>query len=94
MTETISHYKTEVNKNHMSDRFIKVPMVIMDDEGQVFTAELRIIPFIIEAYLPSKVSYTDDEGCEVEDDATKIYTKSGFEYDLLMSIEEFEKLID
>lgn len=68
-------------------------MAIIDEDNQLFSADLRILPFTIEAYLPTNINYVDDDGMDLQESATRIFTKSGFEYDLLLSIEEFEELI-
>lgn len=62
-------------------------------EGELYESDLKLNLFQIEGYVASTVIYKDDDNIEVEAPATKVYTKSGYEYDILLSIEEFEKLL-
>lgn len=74
----------------MTHRFISLPMCFTE-EDEVFTVELKVLPLSIEAYLPVDISYATEEGDMVERPGTRIITKSGVEYDILLSIEEFEE---
>lgn len=74
----------------MKQRFITVPMCFAE-EGAIYTSDLRINPFNIEAYVSTKIEYTDDMGMMHEETCTRIYTKGGLDFDLLMTVEEFEE---
>jgi len=76
----------------MSDRFITLPMCFLVEE-ELMQSDLKLNPFQIEGYVSSSVTYQDDDNIPIEAEATKIFTKSGYEYDILLPIEEFEKLI-
>lgn len=76
----------------MSERFTILPMCFYV-EGELFQTDIRINLFQIEAYLPSTVVFKDDENIPVESECVKVYTKSGYEYDILLPIHEFEKYL-
>lgn len=74
----------------MKHRFLKLPMCIVE-EGAIYTSDLMLQPFTIEAYLTSSIAYTDEQGMSYEEECVRVYTKSGMEFDLLMTMEEFEE---
>lgn len=76
----------------MNERFTALPMCYYV-EGDLYQSELRINLFQVEGYVDTTFSYTDEEGIPTEVEGVKIFTKSGAEYDILMSIREFEKLL-
>lgn len=76
----------------MKDRFIVLPAFFLED-GLIYFHDLRINPFNIEAYYETSISFTDDNGKSVDDDAVKIFTKSGFEYEINLPIEIFEEFL-
>ena len=75
----------------MTDRFTIIPMCCADDDG-VHTHDLRINLFQIEGYVGSVLETEDEDGIPSHYDITRIFTKSGYEYDIFMPIEEFDKL--
>lgn len=73
-------------------RFVKLPSFFFENELLYFN-EVWINPFQVEAYVSLDMTYTDENGIEVELGGTKIFTKSGFEYDINMPVSEVEKLL-
>lgn len=73
-------------------RFIKIAHCWQEEDGKVYSTDLRIHPFSIEAYHACILDYMED-GIPMSRDTTKIITKSGQAYDLLLEIGEFEKLL-
>jgi len=71
-------------------RYIRVPHAWVEEDGKIYSTDLRISPFTIEAYHASYMDYFDD-GVPLSTDVTTIITKSGTTYNLLMSIQEFEE---
>lgn len=80
----------------MTHRFVKLPICFSgeDDENQeVYTTDLHILPLTIESYMPIDITFTELSGNLVERQGTKIITKSGNEYDVLLSIDEFHEAV-
>lgn len=75
----------------MSERFNIVPLVYAED-GDLFTSELRLLIFQVEGYVPTTIPFNDDDGIPSEAEATKVFMKSGCEYDILMSVQDFDLL--
>lgn len=63
----------------------------MEDDNAVYQTDLRVNPFSIDAYFAGMLDYTE-EGIPMSRDTTHIILKSGADYNLLMSIEEFEEV--
>lgn len=61
------------------------------EDGAIYTSELRINPFQIEAYVSTTIEYTDEMGMIHEEACVQIYTKGGLDFNLLMTMEEFEE---
>lgn len=76
----------------MNERFTTVPMCFYV-EDELVESKLRINLFQVEAYVDTTFSFSDDEGVPTEAEGVKIFTKSGYEYDILLPIKEFEKLL-
>jgi hypothetical protein len=76
----------------MKERYTVLPMCFYV-EGELFESKLRLNLFQVEGYVETTFSYSDDDGIPVESEGTKIFTKSGYEYDILMPVKEFEKLM-
>ena len=76
----------------MSERFTTLPMCFYV-EGELFESKLRLNLFQIEGYVDTTFAFTDDDGIPAETEGVKIFTKSGYEYDILLSIKDFEKLL-
>lgn len=75
----------------MNERFTELPMCFYV-EDELLESKLRINLFQIEGYVETSYPFRDDDDLPVEYDGVKIFTKSGFEYDILMPVKEFEKL--
>ena len=75
----------------MIERFNIVPMVYAED-GDLYTSELRLLLFQVEGYAPTSIPFNDEDGIPAEAEATKVFMKSGFEYDILMPITDFDQL--
>lgn len=75
----------------MSERFNIVPMVYVED-GDLYTSELRLLLFQVEGYAPTSIPFNDEDGIPAEAEATKVFMKSGCEYDILMPITDFDQL--
>lgn len=76
----------------MSERFTILPMCFYV-EDELMQTDLRLNLFQVEGYTPSSVVYNDEDNIPVEAETTKVFTKSGYEYDILMPIDQFEKLL-
>jgi len=76
----------------MNERFTTLPMCFYV-EDELVESKLRINLFQIEAYVDTTFALSDDDGLPTEMEGVKIFTKSGYEYDILMPTSEFEKLL-
>ena len=76
----------------MNERFIKLPVYFYED-SLIWFSDLWINPFQIESFVETDIRYTSPEGDEVETNGTKIFTKSGMEHEVNLTIEEFSKYI-
>lgn len=56
-------------------------------------SKLRLNLFQIEGYVDTTFSFTDDDGVPAETEGVKVFMKSGCEYDILLPLKEFEKLL-
>lgn len=74
-------------------RFIKLPYCWLEEDNEVYTTDLRFHPFSVDAYHASILDYME-EGVPMSQDITKIITKSGISYELMIEISEFEALMD
>jgi hypothetical protein len=74
-------------------RFIKIPSFFYEDNLLYFN-DLWINPFQVESYIETDISYTDDSGIPVERNGVKVFTKGGMEWGVLLTIEEFERIIE
>ena len=75
----------------MNDRFTVLPMCIISEEG-ITTVDLRLNLFQVEGYVNSVAEYVSESGLINQYDCTKVYTKSGFEYDIMMPIADFDAI--
>jgi hypothetical protein len=73
-------------------RFIKLPGFFFEDE-LLFFHDLWINPFQVESFISLDISYTNDDGMNVEVNGSKIVTKSGVEYDVSLSPEDLIKVL-
>lgn len=73
-------------------RFVKLPGFFFEDELLYFH-DVWINPFQVEGFISLDMTYDDEMGIPVELNATKVFTKSGMEYDIKLSVEEFEKIV-
>jgi hypothetical protein len=71
-------------------RYIKLPLLFEDEEGQIYSTEINLNPFTIESYYSS--SYFDEQDKTIAKDITIINCKSGISYDVMLSIQSFEKI--
>lgn len=76
----------------MRERYIKLPAAIIEYEELHFTS-LYINPFSIDCYFESSIECPDEEGNMHEISAIRMVSRSGYEYDILMSLEDFEATI-
>lgn len=76
----------------MNERFLKMPVYFYED-NLIWFSDLWINPFQIEFFVETDITYTSPEGEHVETNGTKIYTKSGMEHEVNLTIEEFLKLL-
>jgi hypothetical protein len=74
-------------------RFIKIPSFFYEDNLLYFN-DLWINPFQIESYIETDISYTDETGMPIEITGVKLFTKGGLEWGVMMTIEEFERIIE
>jgi hypothetical protein len=74
-------------------RFIKIPSFFYEDNLLYFN-DLWINPFQIESYIETDISYTDDNGIHIERNGVKVFTKGGMEWGVLLTIEEFERIVE
>lgn len=74
----------------MNERFTLLPVCWVED-GDLLVTDLRINPFQIESYMPININYQHEDE-EVEEEGTRIYMKSGVEFDIMIPIGEFDKL--
>ena len=68
-------------------RFIKLPGFFFEDE-LLFFHDLWINPFQVESFISLDISYTNDDGMNVEVNGSKIITRSGVEYDVNLPPED------
>lgn len=73
-------------------RFIKLPGFFFEDELLYFH-EVWLNPVQVEGFISIDITYDDEDGLPVDISATKVFTKSGMEYDIKLSIEDFEKIV-
>jgi hypothetical protein len=76
-----------------TDRFLKVQALHIIGEGEARIIDLRLNPFMIEAYTDHRVVYDNEAGMELEVPAVFVYTKFG-EFEVLETIDDFEKLLN
>lgn len=74
-------------------RFIKLPSFFYENNLLYFN-DLWINPFQIESYIETDISYTDENGDHVDRNGVKIFTKGAMEWGVLLTIEEFQKIIE
>lgn len=75
----------------MSERFTILPMLVMDGDV-IMTADLRLLLFQVEGYMPIDVQRVDDDQRIVMEEGVRVYTKGGGVYDIMMTTEDFDKL--
>lgn len=72
----------------MKERFTKLPAYFYED-GRIWFHDLYINLFQVEGFIEVDIEFTDENGEHVGTNGTKIFTKSGMEYDIYMPLEEF-----
>jgi len=76
----------------MNDRFITLTLCFNEDE-MLFSSPLRINPFQIESYVPNNIFFVDEEGIPGEREGTKIFSRGGFEYEIMETTAQLEALL-
>jgi hypothetical protein len=71
-------------------RFIKLPIFV---GGEVFSTDFWLNPYQIESFGPAVLSYIDGR-MEKEVSVVKVYSKSGMEYDVLLTMDQARELLD
>lgn len=71
-------------------RFILLPHAWQEEDQKIYSTDLRLSPFCIEAYHAGILDYIED-GIPMSRDITVVLTKSGGTYNVLYSIQDFEK---
>lgn len=75
----------------MKERFTKLPAYFYDD-GKIWFHDLWLNLFQVEGFIEVDIEFTDETGEHVSTNGTKIFTKSGMEYDIYIPIEEFVEI--
>lgn len=76
-------------------KYLKIPHCWIDDERKIFSTTLRLNPFTIEAFHAKVLEFDHPTtGEHMEQDITTVVSKSGAEYDVMLKVAEFEKLVD
>lgn len=73
-------------------RFVKLPSFFYEDNLLYFN-DLWINPFQIESYTETDIAYTDENGISIERNGVKLITKSGQEWGVLLTVEEFASVV-
>lgn len=72
----------------MKERFTKLPAYFYED-GRIWFHDLYLNLFQIEGFIEVDIAFTNEDGEDVSTNGTKVFTKSGIEYDIYMPLEEF-----
>jgi len=75
-----------------TDRFLRLPVIISEEEGDGVIVDMRMNPFIIENYCADKIEY-DGKTDKVEADVVRVYCRND-ELIVMMSMEQFEALLN
>jgi hypothetical protein len=75
-----------------TDRFLRLPVIISEEEGEGVIVDMRMNPFIIENYCADKIEY-DGENDKVEADVVRVYCRND-ELIVMMNMEQFEALLN
>ncbi len=73
----------------MNSRFIELPAIEVDEIGIKFY-KLKINPFNIESFYETEIIFDDAKDIQ----ACKLITKSGCEYDIDLSIDKLEEILN
>jgi hypothetical protein len=73
-------------------RFTPIPTMTYE-ETESYVKNLWVNPFQIESFYEIEISYTDDDGNDVQCDGVRVLTKAGDEWDAMLSIDEFLKIV-
>jgi hypothetical protein len=76
----------------MKERFTKLPAYFYED-GRIWFHDLWMNLFQVEGFIETDIEYKSPEGDEVTTNGTKVFCKSGMEYDVYMPVEEFLELM-
>jgi hypothetical protein len=75
-----------------TDRFLRLPVIISEEEGEGVIVDLRINPFVIESYCADKIEYDGETG-KVEADVVRVYCRND-ELIVMMNMDQFEALLN
>jgi len=73
-------------------RFTSIPTLTYE-EDESYVKNLWVNPFQIESFYEIEISYTDDHGDNVTCDGVRVLTKSGDEWDALVTIGQFLEIV-
>jgi hypothetical protein len=76
-----------------TDRFLRLPVIISEEEGEGVIVDMRMNPFIIENYCADKIEYDGEGGVKVEADVVRVYCRND-ELIVMMNMEQFEALLN
>lgn len=74
-------------------RFVRVPSFFYEKDLLYFN-DVWINPFQVESFIETDISYTDENGIHIERNGVKAFTKGGMEWGILLTIEEFRRIVE
>lgn len=75
-----------------TDRFLRLPVVISEEDGDGVIVDMRMNPFIIENYCADRIEYDKEKG-KVEADVVRVYCRND-ELIVMMNMDQFEALLN
>lgn len=76
-----------------TDRFLKLPVIVHEEEGDGVVVDMRVNPFIIETYCADVIEYDGENQEKLTADAVRVYCKND-ELIVLLTIQQFEALLN
>jgi hypothetical protein len=76
-----------------TDRFLKLPVIISEEDGDGVVVDMRVNPFIIETYCADKIEYDGEDGTKVTSDAVRVYCRND-ELIVALNIHDFEVILN
>lgn len=73
----------------MSSRFITLTGILFDDKG-ISNYQLKINPFTVESFYETEIKHESAKDIST----CKLITRSGWEYDIDLSIDQLEELLN